>query len=156
MKLKGREIKGPNIEYIIIPRHDGDLVFKAQAVLDMSGFDKVYPEPQAPMIQKPGGAREPDLKDPGYVGLVGRRNQARYGYMMMQALSITEDLEWSILKADDQTTWHLWEEELRQAGFSTPEVNIIMDGLSAANGLNQDKLEQARKRFFAGLTQPTV
>ena len=154
MKLKGRTIKGPNVEYIVIPREDGDLVFKAQAVLDTKPFDEAYPAPKPPTIVKPSGP-EPDFKDQGYLGLVEKRNSARYGWIFMQSLSVTEGLEWGILKADDPSTWSRWEEELREAGFSNPEINIMMDGVSAANGLNQEKLEQARKRFFAGLTPQT-
>lgn len=156
MKLKGRTIKGPNFEYIIIPRADGDIVLKAQAVLDTKPFDERFPQPKPPTITKPGGVVEPDFKDAGYLGLMEQRNAARYGWIFMQALAVTEELEWSILKIDDPSTWSRWEEELREAGFSNPEINLIMDGIAAANGLNQEKLEQARKRFFAGLTQPTA
>lgn len=156
MKLKGRTIKGPNTEYIIIPRSDGDLVFKAQAVLDTKDFEDKFPAPKPPVITKPGGVVDQDFKDPGYLSLVEKRNISRYGWIFMQSLSVTEDLEWSILKADDPGTWCLWEEELRSAGFSNSEINLVMDGIAAANGLNQDKLEQARKRFFAGLTPQIV
>lgn len=155
MKLKGRQISGPNYEYIVIPRTDGDLVFKAQAVLDTKDFEAKYPTPKPPNVTKPGGVVEPDFKDPGYLGLMEKLNQARYGWTMMTALSVTEGLEFSILSFDDPGTWHRWQDELKEAGFSNPEVNLMMDGIAAANGLNQQKLEEARKRFFAGLTPQT-
>jgi hypothetical protein len=155
MKLKGRLISGPNIEYIVIPRADGDIILKAQAVLDTKPFDTIYPEPKPPKITKPSGVTEPDFKDAAYLGLVMKRNAARYGWIFLTSLSVTEELEWTNIGLDKPDTWHLWEEELRGAGFSNPEINTIMDGISAANGLNQEKLEQARKRFFAGLTPQT-
>ncbi len=155
MKLKGREIKGPNYEYIIIPRYDGDIVLKAQAVLDRKGFDSVYPVPKPPTITKANGHVEADFTDAAYLGLMERRNQAQYGFVLMTALSVTEDLEWGILSFSKPETWSQWEEELRSSGFSNSEIQLIMDGVSAANGMNQEKLEQARKRFFAGLTPQT-
>ena len=41
MKIKGKSISAPNISILVIPRENGDdIVFKAQAVLDMEKREK--------------------------------------------------------------------------------------------------------------------
>jgi hypothetical protein len=154
MKVKGRRIQGPNVEPIIIPRHDGDIELMAQAVLDMTDFDNAVPMPKAPKITMAGGAIKEDVDDPGYKALMTQRGQQRYGYFMMKSLSVTEGLEWDILDSEKPETWSKWDEELKLAGFSNAEVNMIMAGIASANGINAEKLAEARARFLASRTQP--
>lgn len=153
MKIKGRQIQGPNVEPIIIPRADGDIVLLAQAVLDMTDFEKAVPEPKAPKITLAGGAIKDDVDDPHYKALLQHRNKQRYGFFMMKSLSATPELEWDLLKIEDPATWSQWEEELKNSHFSAPEINMIMSGISTANGINEEKLAEARARFLASRIQ---
>ena len=58
MKLAGRKIEGANVEYIVLPRGDGEpLVLKAQAILDYSPFDMLCPPPRPPTVLSLVGSR---------------------------------------------------------------------------------------------------
>lgn len=152
MKIFGRKIQGPNIEYIVIPRVDGDIVLKAEAVLSMKDFEEKVPLPKPPTVVLPGGATKADLSDPAYTSAIQQRNRIRYGYILTQSLKPTEGLEWETIQEDKPETLVNWEQELKDSGFSNPEINMIMEGVAAANGINQEKLDEARKRFLASLT----
>ncbi len=152
MKIKGRKIQGPNTEPIIIPRSDGDIVLMAQAVLDMSEFDEKVPNPKPPIITLPGGTKKEDREDKYYLSLLKDRGQKRYGFFMMKSLETTEGLEWDLLDREKPETWGQWEEELKLAGFTAAEINLVMSGIATANGINEEKLAEARARFLASRT----
>jgi hypothetical protein len=150
MKLNGRTIQGPNVEYVVIPRHDGDIVFKCQAVLKMDEFNKLCPAPKPPEIMKPGGAKEVDTSDPTYKAMVQRHLEKRWGYTVLKSLSANE-IEWDTVDLENPETWPNFEQDLENAGFSFQESQLIQMGVSTANGTNPDKLNEARMRFLASL-----
>jgi hypothetical protein len=149
MRIKGKEIKGPNIELIVIPRGDDEpIVLKAQAVLDFAEFDKFVPQPIPPSIRKPGGEVSRDLKDKGYVAQQRDYLEKQSLFMMIKSIMATDGLEFSKIKLEEPDTWNKFEEEFREAGFSFIEINKITSGIMIANCLNEAKLEEARKRFI--------
>lgn len=149
MKLKGKKIQGANYEWIVIPRPDGDLVFKAQAVLDMKGFNDRVQEPKPPKVMLPGGEKKEDTDDQRYKEAVKQYADMRYAYMIIKSLEATPEFEWETVNIDDAGTWLNWSKEFQDAGFTVSEINIIQFGVAAANSLNQDKLDEARARFLA-------
>lgn len=149
MKLNGVKIQGPNVETIIIPRGDGQpIVLKAQAVLDMKPFEKACPDPKPPMKMMKGGIKQPNLEDEMYKREVEAHGKKRLAFMILTGLEATEGLEWDKVKLTDPSTWLLYEDELREAGFSEIEINRITTGVMAANCLSDDKIEEARQRFL--------
>ena len=50
---------------------------------------------------------------------------------------------------DDAHILRLYEEELKEGGFSELERSMILQKVLIACGLNQDKVEEATKRFLA-------
>lgn len=154
MKIKGKTFKGPSVEHVIIPRtgEDGepdDVVFTLQAVLDFEEFEKVYPMPVPREIIKPDKSRELDANDPVYLDAIGKRNGAQMKWMILKSMEATEGLEFDKVDMEKPETWDLFDEELKEAGFTQLEVGRIIKGAMDVNGINSTRIEEAKKRFLA-------
>ena len=149
MKLHGKKLSTLNNQIIIIPREDGDIIFKAAAVLDMTDFDQLCPEPKPPLIRKRGeNVDTPDLNDKKYQEAVQKRNRQYTNYLILKSLQVTEGLEWETINLVDPSTWENLEKELQDTGFSSMERVQIIQGVMRANSLDMAYIEEARKRFF--------
>lgn len=153
MKINGRKFDGPNIEVVVIPRQSGEIVFKAQAVLDYTDCDKLNPMPQPPKALLPGGAVRENVEDPNYKKGVDEWATRRFYWMFITSLRATEGLEWETVKMDDPSTWENYRTEMQTAGFTPGEIGRIELCVTDACGLNQDKIDEATKRFLAGQAQ---
>lgn len=151
MRIKGKKIQGANEEILVLPRPDGDVVFRARGVLDMDEFDKLCHEPKAPMLTKRGGITVEDVTDKSYKKRVEEYGKKRMAYMIIKSLEATEDLEWDTVDLSDSSTWLNYEQEFRDSGFSQIEINRIITAVFTANSLNEKKLEEAREHFLAGV-----
>lgn len=151
MILNGKKISGPKIELIIIPRngHD-DIILKAQAVKSFDAFDKLCPIPKPPTMIKRGEGVVQNIEDPRYKAAIEAHNQKRLDWMIIESLKATEGLVWETVKYEDHNTWHLYEKELLDSGFGDYEIKRIINGVMAANCLDDAKIEEARKYFLAG------
>jgi hypothetical protein len=152
MKLHGQKVEGPNIELIVIPRGGDrpDIILKAQAVVDRTPFDKMCPEPLAPVRITKGGVKEYQLEDAGYKAAIEARSQKYIAWMVIESLKATEGLEWDLVKLDDHRSWLKYTDELKEAGFSHVEIQRIINGVFRANCLDEAKIEEARKSFLRG------
>lgn len=150
MKLNGKKISGPNVEIIVIPRKDEDIVFKAQAVLSFDDFKKLCPQPMPPQMIKRGEGLVYDTENPQYKDALSLWQQMRMDWIIITSLRATPELEWEKVDFSNCDTWKLYSEELKDSGFGEYEVNRIVAGVMTANCLNETKIEEARKRFLAG------
>lgn len=150
MRIKGREIKGANVETLVIPRGDGeeDIVFKAKAILDMEPFFKMCKEPSPPTIRTKTGVQS-DFKSEVYLKAVEEHNERRSAWMIITSLTATDGLVWSTVDLQDPNTWLNYRQEFKDSGFSQVEVNRIIGLTFIANCLDESKLEAARNRFLA-------
>ena len=148
MKLNG-QIISPNIEVIVLPRNPVDLIFKTQAVLNFDDFEKLCPQPIAPKITRPGGVTSEDIEDPDYKEAIQKWALYKTHWMMIKSLSATDGLVWDTVNLSDPDTWENYMTEMSEAGLSPPEISRIMDGITTACGLNEEKIEAAQKRFLA-------
>jgi len=154
MKIGGREIKGPNKVTLVLPREgQEDIVIIAQAVLDTELFDKLCPEPKAPVKLMAGGAKEPNYNDSGYKAQLIEHSVRRMAFMVLYSL-IPSNIEWATVDLEDPSTWLNYNKELKEAGFSSVEVNRIGQAVMQANALDEDKLEAARQVFLRGQAAP--
>ena len=153
MKIKGKKLDGPSIEVVVIPRQSGDLVFKAEAVLDYTQCDSLNPMPKAPIRLLPGGVRQENVEDPKYQTSVDEWATRKFYWMFITSLRATEGLEWETVKFDDPSTWENYKAEMKQAGLSPGEIARIEMCVTDACGLNQTKIDEATKRFLAGQAQ---
>lgn len=151
MKLGGRKLSEVNIEEIFIPRKDGDLRFIAKGVNDNSDFDKLCPQPKPPIRIKPGGERVQNVEDAAFKAANKRYADQKFAWIVIQSLRDTPDLEWEKVKLDDPNTWVLWQEEMKESGFVDAEIQRVVYGCMSANGLNEARIEEARKSFLAGM-----
>ncbi len=148
MRIGEKKIEGPMVETVVIPRSNEDLVFKCQAVLDYDIFDKLVPEAAAPLKTVRGQKPIPDLSDPDYQKQNQERSYKRFQFMVIQSLKATAGLEWDTVVPENPETWGLLEKELKESGLSPAEVGLIFQGVATANGMNEDRLKEARARFF--------
>ena len=149
MKLGGKKIEGPSEEIIVIPRSTGDLVFVARAVLDFEEFDKMFPLPRPQTRIKPGGESEVALNDPLFQQKLTDWSEMKTNWLFMQSLAATPDLEWETVNINDPKSWENCRTELHSAGLTEADVARIFTGIQAANGMDQDKIDEATKRFLA-------
>lgn len=148
MKINGQKIDGPAPEVVVIPRGDSELVIKAKPVLDFESFEKINPVPIPPKKMFPGGVESVNVEDPTYKKKLEDWAQQKSDWMILQSLSATEGLEWENVDVSDPKTWKNFREELSQT-FTPGEVAKIIEIVMVACGLNQDKIEEATKRFLA-------
>lgn len=150
MRLNGLAFEGPNEEILVLPRNGVDLVFKARAVLSYDKFDAMCPKPVPKKIKKPSGEESLRTDEPNYIKAIESWATSRTNYTIIESLKATPGLEWEKIKDDDPQSWGLYEEELKKAYFGEREIMKIISLVWAANGVDDFKLEEARKRFLAG------
>lgn len=151
MKIAGVKIQGPNETVVVIARGVGkDIIFKCRAVLEFDDFEKLCPDPIPPLITKPNKASYHDIEDRDYKIEQLANSQRRINWMIVKSLEATEGLEFETVDRSKPETWKNIETELKEAGFSRPEINQVFEGVLEANGMSEEKLKEARARFFRG------
>lgn len=149
MKLGGKKLSA-NVVIIPIPRGTDEAhIFKAQAVLDMQAFDAVCPMPKAPKKLIKGQGLSEDRNNPVYKAALADYAKNRLAWMVLESLKATPDLEWETVNPDDPSTWMNYEKELREGGFSEMEMVRLVQGVMDANCLNEELINEARKRFLS-------
>lgn len=149
MLLNGKKLEGPRTIPIVFPREDGDLIFQAKAVLDYSDFDALCPAPNPPEVMRPGGIKSKDVNDKKYLDAVQEWAEYKTRWIILESLSATEGLEWQKVDMSKPETWSKYAEELTEAGFTPGEQALLVNTVFEACGLNQDKIDEATKRFLA-------
>lgn len=156
MKLGTRNRLEPSVKYVVIPRfkEDGsaeDCAFTLRTVLDFSNFDKVCPEPIPPMRVMAGSSISiPVLDDPDFTKQRLEWGKRKVNWIVLESLKATEDLEWQDVKDSDPSTWHKYKDELKVFGLNDLEITKIINTAFEINAVNDELLEEARKRFLAG------
>lgn len=149
MKIKGRNLQA-NVETLVLPRPGGeDIVLTFRALADIDEFEKMVPEPEAPKGRNSKGQIVPDFEDESFKQQMKRRSDQQYDYMMLASMSATEGLEWDRVNIKDPNTYHHWEAELKEAGFSMWEIGRIKATVISVNGLNEAKIQAAQASFLA-------
>jgi len=148
MKIAGQTIEGPKPEVVVIPRGGQDYVFKAKAVLNFDEFEKVCPTPTPPEVIRPGVGKSQDTNSPKYQEALQAWSERRVAWMFLESLSATDGLEWESVDMMKPETWKNFEEELN-VNFTPGEVSKITEAVMTACGLNQEKIDEATKRFLA-------
>jgi hypothetical protein len=154
MKYKGRDKFGPNEQFIVIPRQEGNVVFRAKAVTDISEYTKSYPKPEPLIKQIPGKAPAPDTNDPKYKQLLTEWSRNLGNWIELKSLEATgPELTWDTVDMGNPETWKNWTEELKEAGFLVSEINKVVDLINKANGFDDSVYEEATESFLAGQSQ---
>jgi hypothetical protein len=148
MKIGGKSPNGPKIIELYIPRTDDVILFKFVGVTDDSEFHKLYPEPSPPKTMKVGIGIVENVEDANFKEQLLKREIAKKDWFFLKSVS-PSNIEWDTVKLDDFETWGNWKIDLKNAGFSVPEVNTIYAKFWEANTLSEDMLAEARQRFLA-------
>lgn len=148
MKIGGVEVTAPSKEFEVFPRDQGDIVIWAQALSDTEEFEGLCPMPNPPGRRTKHGW-EPNPEDETYKQQVIRRNEQQIAYIVIKSLE-PSDIEWDNVDINNPKTWLGWREELKEAGFTSVEINRIVNLVWAANGLDEEKIKAARESFLAG------
>lgn len=150
MLYAGKKIETPNIEIVVIPRVNGNIVIKAKAVLDYTEHDALNPRPEPRKLTRPGQTPIDELDSPKYQALLNDWGRKKMDWMIIQSLKATEELAWETVNDNDSETWSNYQKELEEACFTPQEIMRIVDCVLVANGLNQTKIDEATKLFLAG------
>jgi len=136
-------------ELLVLPRANGkDIPIRAKAVSIHEDFEKMVPMPTPPLIQKKGG-NVSDLEDKDFKKAMKRRSDQRFAYLCIRSLE-PSNIEWEVVDVENPATWLKWTDELLAAGLSENECNRIVGAVLAANSLDEEKIEEARKAFLLG------
>jgi len=149
MRIKGKKLFKRAAETIVFPRADGDIVFKCGPVTNDEVFLSLCPKPASYEKILPGGRRVEDSDNPAYKKKMNDWANKKMHWMVLNSLSFTDDLEWENVSMDDPSTWGLYEQELKDSGFSEMEIGLLVNTVISACGLSQDKISEATKRFLA-------
>ena len=152
MKIGGVDPKSlPNIEHLVLPRGDSNLVFHARGLSDMTEFEKLCPEPIPPKVWTKDGWNA-NLEDRDYLAIMAEFGKRRLAYMVVRSLE-PSNVEWDTVKYEVPGTWANWEVDLRAANLSQIECNRILNLVLEANCLDESKLKKAREVFLRGPQQ---
>lgn len=148
MKIRGKVPgKRPN-EFIVIPRPEGGVPFEARPLESFDEFYALVPLPQPPAKMTKEGKVE-DYEAPGYREQLHQYNTMQSDYMIIVSLEPSE-IEWDSVKIDAPKTWKHWRKDLKNAGFTLAEINIIFQLACDANSLSEVRLREARESFIRG------
>lgn len=162
MKMHGKTVSGAYIETVVIPRpptvitkEDGTrqeienyYAFKLGAVLDYDDFDKMCPRPEAPIVIRPGGVQGRNVEDKDYKEILTKWATQRFHWGFLKSIAFTENLEFESVDMTKPETWENYEKELQKSGFSAVEIGRLYKGFHTANGMDEEKMEAARKSFL--------
>ena len=153
VKYKGKKLEGLNTDLIVFKKNGENVVLKAQALQNYKEFDKVCPEPQPPMLMRPGGIKEPNIKDKNYQDALQQYGLKKTNYTIIKSLQITEDLEWETVNINDPETYDNWRKEFEDSGFTEIEILRILQLCSRVNCLDDSMMDEAKESFLAEARQ---
>lgn len=148
MKINGQPPSKDNIKFVVIPRNDCDIVFKAKPI-NYAKFDELMPRPEPQIIEYADGTKKRDVEDPSFNLALANYANCRTSYLFVESLSATEGLEWGTVDINDPKTYPNWLGEMRDAGFSEKEIDLVMECVTQANAIDEEHLKAARERFLA-------
>lgn len=148
IKIGNVTVDGPKKTLLVLPRQEGDVVFKFIAVTDDDEFDKICPPPKAAITRRTDGSSYENVEDPKYKEQVKNRSDQRFEWFFLKSIEPSA-IEWQTVKMEDPYTYASWRKELGDAGFSIREVSIIHDKFLETNILTDKMLDEARQRFLA-------
>lgn len=152
MKIGGIDPRTlPNEVFLVLPRGEQNLVFKARGVPNYDEFDELCSEPSAPkkMVK---GQWVVDEDNTDYQEMVKQYNKRRMDWLTIRSLEPSE-IEWDSVDVSKPSTWQNWRQDLLDGGLSIHEIGRVAALVLEANSLDEDKLKEARDFFVRGQMQ---
>jgi hypothetical protein len=149
MKIDGKTYDKPNAKYIVFPRQDGNIVFKATAILDYGEFDSLIKKPEAPKIMKRGETTaKPNYEDKGYQDLLDEWVNKKTEWLFLKTIEGTAGLKWDTVDMNDPNTWGNYMAEMKSC-LTDMEIARLLFLVNEVNGLDQSKIDEATQSFLA-------
>lgn len=149
LKIAGRTIEGSKTALLVFPRDGYDIAFKFVGIGDDSDYIKINPVPQPPRIYKVAlGQTIEDVENKEYKEKLQLWGNTKTDWLILKSLEPSQ-IEWVKVNMSDPTTFHLWREDLLDAGFTLGEVQRVMQEFFDLFILSDEKLKEARDRFLA-------
>lgn len=127
MQFKGSNIPKPSPRICKIFRGKDVLEFVCHPVVDFTEFNRLVPEPKLKVETNiETGAKKPVDVD-GYKKATQRRGQLRSHWIVFQSLTMSGDLVFESVVADDPETWANLYDELEKSNLTIQEVNRLVD-----------------------------
>jgi hypothetical protein len=134
--------------FLVLPRGDKEIVFRAEPVSDMDPFEVLCPRPLPPgKMTREGYVTEEN--DPGYNQMLINWGLQRMGYMVMKSLK-PSNIVWDTVNENDPASWKNWSKDLKEAGLGDNERQRVLNLVLEANCLDENKLKKAREVFLLG------
>lgn len=149
LSIGGKLAAGPKTKTLAIPRDSGDFIFHFIAITDDAAFDALCPPPRAPRKFVTNLQRTiDDVDDVNYQQQVAGRSTQRENWFFLTSIA-PSDIKWEQVNMGDPSTYGLWREELKLAGFSINEINAIWATFLECNVLTDEMAREALNRFLA-------
>ena len=149
MKIGGVDPKTlPLEDFLVLPRGNKTLVFRAQGLPNLDEFHAMVPEPKAPGRLTPQGTVH-DTNEPGFQASQQEYFKRRWAYLMVKSLA-PSNIEWDTVDMDSPATWANWSTDLIKNGITNVEIGLIRDLVTGTNQLDEAKLKKAREAFQLG------
>lgn len=138
------------VPVVAVARGDARLVLECGAVTKehWEHFDKVVPEPVMPNMLVKGKGEQPDPTSPHYLEAMDDYRTKRYHYTIIASLLYTKDLSFEVVDINKPDTWEKITDELAEAGILPPELTRIVTAVYEAQGISQDKVDEALEHFL--------
>jgi hypothetical protein len=150
MRIKGVDLTKPSITIIPIIKGDQEIIFQAACVTDYSEFEALVKKPEPPMRTVRGEkVATPNFESQDYQKAILDYGTKQTNWMMLKSLEATDGLDWETIDMSNPSTWENFEKELKSSGFNDFQIIQIIRGITEANGLSEDRINEARKRFLA-------
>lgn len=148
MKIAGKEYNSLNEDVLVLPRSQGDIVFRGRAIADFEEFNELCPAPLPPTILTRKG-KEEDHEDEGFKQQKNQYSLRRMAWMVIKTLE-PSDIEWDTIDMEKPSTWGNWVDEMSKV-LSPGEQQRLLNFVLQVNCLDEAKVEQARADFLRGL-----
>ena len=146
--IGGQAIAGPKQKLLVLPRDEGDIVFRFIAINDDEEFFKLCPAPTPPRKWAKDKGNFTDTKDDSYLQKLAKwRSQKAHWYFLKSVAP--SNITWETVNMDDPETWGNYELELKMSGLSNGERDAIFTIFGECNAVSDEMLIEARERFLA-------
>ncbi len=154
MKLGNRKESRMRIVLALPRPGEEDLVFVLTPVESYDEFNRLCPLPEAPVLIKAGGVKEPDTENATYVEQLETYVRLQSSYIFIESLKHTPDLAFESIDPEKPSTWGNYRQEMLDFGLGDQEILRILRAVQGANSLDDGLVDEARNRYFRNLDKP--
>lgn len=171
MKLKGQTLQVLARREVTIPRDGGGITVTVQA-MPLGGnddIDELFPSPKPPRTFVTGRDKLPirdqqgkplvaeDLNDARYLSEVRASNRRKVAWNVFHSIVPgASEMQFETVKPAEMTQDSAAAfadavfEELRAAGFSIGDLNVILEAVMEASNLREETMTRAKEGFSSG------